>query len=236
MIRYFLVVAGALLPLAASAQTKTKPAATAAPQAASRFESQLSTEICQDFDKLNAARPFAQLSPEEAGSTLQQSMMRVIMRHPEEAEQLLQAGGTDPQAAMQAIGQRVAVRLIADCPVAMTLFMRFTNQPATAATAPPDLTITAAERPLLEKLAQGMCANLAASTTPRQLAGQPLQQKMQLIQQAKQYALKTYAQEISAQYGAEILADPARLNTLAAKAGLLAVGHCGEFADAFGAK
>lgn len=238
---YFLALSIALLPLSTLAQTKAKAAATTAPATSTasgnaQFETQLSTEICQDFDKLNATKPFAQLSPEESMYTLQRSMTQVIMRHPGEVKQLLQASGTSTQDAMQAIGQRVAVRLMADCPVAMALFMRVTNQPATGATAPPDLTITDAERPLVEKLAQGMCANLAATTTPEQLASQPLQYKLQLIQQAKQRVLKTYAKEISAQYGPDILADPALQNALMAKAGLLAVNHCGSFADAFSAE
>ncbi|KAA9333193.1 hypothetical protein F0P96_09440 [Hymenobacter busanensis] len=229
MTRYFLVVAASLLPLCSFGQTKTQPATE-------QLESQLTAEICQDFDKLNAAKPFVQLSQEEAMSTLQQSMMQVMMRHPDEVEQLLKASGSTTQAAMQDLGQRVAVKLVADCPAAMPLFMRLTNQPATAATAPPDLTVTAAERPLLEKMARSMCADLSTVTTPAQLASQPLQQKLHLIQQAKQRVLKTYAKEISSQYGPEILTDPARQNALGAKVGLLAGDHCASFADAFGTK
>ncbi|RAK68039.1 hypothetical protein [Hymenobacter edaphi] len=232
MTRTFFLVAAALLPLAALGQTKATPAPAAASSTA-QLESQLSTEICQDFEKLNAAKPFARLSQEEARSTLQQSMMQTAMRHPAEVEQLMQTGGADSQLAMQALGQRVGVKLMTDCPVALVLFTRLAGRPAeTVATL--DLTVTEAERPLLEKLAQGVCADLTAVTAKQPLAGQSVDQRLQLIQQAMQRVTKAHAKEISAQYGPEIFLDSERLQTMGAKVGKLTTSQCTALVAAFG--
>lgn len=231
MTRYFLVVATALLPLAALGQTKTKPAPAAATSSTSQFESQLSTEICQDFDKLNATKPFAQLSQQEAMSTLQQSMTQVIMQHPQEVEQLMKANGADAQSAMQAMGQRVATKLAADCPVALTLFARMAGtDPASLSSAGPssaaDLTVSEAERPLLEKLATAICADLSAQDAKKPLAKLPNAERMVLVQQVMMKQMQANQAALTKQYGADFFQDTQRITAMGVKVGGLIAKQC----------
>ena len=228
MTRYFLVVAVALLPLGTLAQTKakakTKPVAAAAAPAPSQFESQLSKEICEDFNKLNATKPFDQLSKDEAMSTLQQSMTQVMMQHPQEVEQLMKDSGADPSVTMRDMGQRVAGKLVTDCPVAMVLFTRLSgsNVPVKAA----DLTISAAERPLLTTLSTEVCAELTAQDAAKPLASQSKEARSAAMQQTMQKIMKAHAREISQQYGPEIFMDQERIYGLGAKVGSLMATQC----------
>ncbi|GAB3829506.1 hypothetical protein [Hymenobacter jeollabukensis] len=226
MPRYFLALATALLPLATLAQTK--PAAPST----TPLESQLTAEICQDFDKLNAAKPFAQLSKEEAMSTLQQSMTQVAMNHPQEIEQLMKASGADAQSAMQAMGQRVASQLAADCPVAMTLFARLAGtDPATAQA--PDITVSEAERPLLTKLATDICTDLTAQDAKKPLLKMPKADRMAMVQKTMERQIKAHATELTQQYGPTFLQDMPRITAMGAKVGGLMAKQCPTQTAAF---
>lgn len=240
MTRYFLLLATALLPLGALAQTKAKPAAPAPAASNSQFESQLATEICQDFDKQNAAKPFKQLTKDEAMNTLQQSMTQVMMKHPQELEKMMKTSGPDAAAAMNAMGQRIAGKLANDCPIAIILFTRLNDSPGAAdALSSLDaeaLTVTPAERPLLEKLAQDVCADLTDVTAKQPLAGMAPDQRMQLIQQSMQRVVKAHAKDISEQYGPEIFLETERLKALGAKVGSLMVSQCPKLVATFGGK
>ncbi|MCC3156383.1 hypothetical protein LJ737_03990 [Hymenobacter sp. 15J16-1T3B] len=225
MPRYFLALAAALLPFAALAQTKP-----AAPASTAQLESQLSSEICQDFEKLNAAKSFALLSQQEAMNTLQQSMTQVAMNHPQEIEQIMKASGADAQAAMQAMGQRVSTKLAADCPVALTLFARLAGTDTGSA---PDLTVSDAERPLLTKLATDICTDLSAQDAKKPLLKMPKADRMALVQKTMERQIRAHANELTQQYGAGFLQDMPRITAMGAKVGGLMAKQCPTQTAAF---
>lgn len=228
MTRYLLVLAASLLPLGVLAQTKSKvkakPAAPTTTVSAAQFESQLSTEICQDFNQQNATKPFDQLNKEEAMNTLQQSMMQVMMKHPQEMEQMMKTSGDDASAAMREMGQRVASKLVTDCPVAMVLFARLSGSNISPKAA--DLALTAEERPLLNTLASEVCADISARDAAQPLASQSKEARTLIMQEAMQKSMKAHAREISERYGPEIFMDQERIFSLGAKVGGLMTAIC----------
>jgi phosphotransferase system HPr-like phosphotransfer protein len=220
MIRYFLVLAATLLPLCSSGQAKASASASSTEQ----LESRLAAEICQDFDKLNATKPFDQLNKDEATSTIQQSMMQVMMKHPQEMEQLMKASGPDASVVMREIGQRVGSKLATSCPVAMVLFTRLSGSAVSVKAA--NLTISAEERPLLTILANEVCTDLSAQDAAKPLADQSKEARTAAMQQALQKSMKTHAREISERYGPEIFMDRERIFSLSAKVGSLMTVSC----------
>lgn len=220
MTRYFLVLAAALLPLAGMAQTKAKPAAASTTQ----LESQLSAEICQDFEKLNAAKPFAQLSQPDAMSTFQQSMTQAAMKHPVEIEQLMTANGANASVAMREMGQRVAAILTKDCPLAVTLLSRIAGTEINAQTL--DLTANSTEQPLLDKIARSVCADLSAQEVKQPLSQMPKAERIAFFQGSMQKHIMANAEELTKLYGPEFFKDAERIKGMGAKIGALTSTHC----------
>jgi hypothetical protein len=228
MTRYFLVFAAALLPLCTVGQTKLK----AAPASTEQLESQLAVEACQELTKQNTARPFAQLSPTEAMGVLQQTMIQVVMKHPQEVEKFMKASGADANVAMRDMGQRVATKLGSDCPVAMPLFTRMAEA-QTGAVSPADLQASPAEQPLLDKLAADICTDLSAQDAKKPLAKMPKAERMALVQTMMEKHMKANQAALTKQYGPGFFQDMAAVQAMGVKVGGLMAKQCPAQVAAF---
>ncbi|RTQ47098.1 hypothetical protein EJV47_19570 [Hymenobacter gummosus] len=226
MTRYFLIAAAALLPLCSIGQAQAQTASTA------QLESQLATEACQELTKQNTARPLAQLSPTEAMSTLQQTMIQVVMKHPQEVEKIMKANGADPSTAMREMGQRVATKLGADCPVAMALFTRMAEGNTGEASAA-DLSVSPEEQPLLIKLSTDICTDLSAQDAKKPLAKMPKAERMNLVQAMMEKHMKANQAALTKQYGPTFFQDMERIRAMGVKVGGLMAKQCPTQAAAF---
>ncbi|GAA4392321.1 hypothetical protein [Hymenobacter koreensis] len=220
MHRFILVLAVALAPLLTSAQN-TKPAPT---PALAKFEGDMTASLCKEFEKENAVRPLAEFSKDQAQTFMQGLMKDYITAREKEVTKLFKDNGGVSNATMEAMGRRVGMRLASECPVAMVLFVRLaggsTDVPASS------LTISDAERPLLNDMADGVCQRLEQSNKQKPLTSLPKADRMALVTQTMQEVMKSNAKRISDQYGPEIFMDPEKLKAMGMKVGGIMATKC----------
>ncbi|WP_400193120.1 hypothetical protein [Hymenobacter sp. B81] len=227
MTRYFLVLAAALLPLGAIGQSKPATASATA-----QLESEITAEVCRDFEKQHKVRSLDQLSKDEAMTLMQEAMKRSMMSRAKQVEKLMKDAGDNSAAVLREMGQRVGARLASECPVALALFTRLAGN--TAAVQSADLTIGDAERPLLTRLATAMCTDLTAVDAQQPLSQMSKEARTGQIQQSMQKVLKDHAREVSEQYGPELFMDADRMRALGIKVGGLMAGQCPKLVATFG--
>jgi hypothetical protein len=212
------LAAGLLTTLAAYAAPA--PADTVVGQA--RFTHRMSAGMCDRLAQEGQKTDLTKLTAAESEELFKSLMLKTMGDNFTEFSALMEKSGSlSPDELGRNIGEQAVLELIARCPSAGPLVAKMGG-----ARLGKSVEITAAERPTLLVVAQATCKQLDAENAKQPFDKLTAAQRNTLLQQTLVAAFVNNTNELTAQYGEDVMADKAQGEEIGKKIALLMLEIC----------
>ncbi|GGF01245.1 hypothetical protein [Hymenobacter cavernae] len=180
----------------------------------------ISADMCRQLEAENKKSPLTKLSQDEAIQLFTRLMLASAANNPT-FTRLIVAHKSDARSYGEQLGKNVATLMVSECPVSLPLFMKLGAQQMRE-----KHSMSEQEIKLLTPIASAVCQNLEDRQKKQDLATLSAQERIQLLGETMQQAMKPYAKELSQFYGPDIFLDNKRMEEVGSKLAIQMAEHC----------
>ncbi|OUJ76029.1 hypothetical protein [Hymenobacter crusticola] len=213
----FLLAAGLSISCVKQAAAQTTAADTTGEH---RMIQDISADLCRQIEEESKKAPLTNLSQEEA-TQLFARLMLVSAGNNATFTKLILTHKSDANAYGGQLGKRIAFRMVKECPASVPLFMKVGYQELRK-----QHPMSEQEVKVLTPVAAGVCQGIEARQKKQDLAAMSAQERMQVVEEVMQAAMKPHAKALSQLYGADLFLDQKKMEQVGVKIAVLMGDQC----------